>query len=81
MVPLASPPDVWRTLRCTYAAGLVFPRGHALRIARSVAAALAGLHRAKVVHGDVYAHNILYDRATGGWRLRPRPGFWTAGPC
>jgi serine/threonine protein kinase len=32
---------------------------------RSVAKALAHLHQRGVLHGDVYAHNILWNPATG----------------
>lgn len=62
---LASPPDVWTTLRCTYPAELRFPTGQALSIAGSIAAALTDLHAALIAHGDIYAHNIFYHKDTG----------------
>lgn len=65
MRPLAEPPDAWRTLRCTYDPKLSFTRGQASRIAARVAAALTGLHAAKIVHGDVYAHNIFFSLTDG----------------
>lgn len=66
-----------------------FPRGapplalvDALEIARGVSAALAHMHAAGIVHGDVYAHNILVCRPTGG--AHPKLGdlgaAWAAPP-
>jgi serine/threonine protein kinase len=37
----------------------------ALTLARGMACAVAHLHGAGVLHGDLYAHNILWDGAKG----------------
>ncbi|RYD25176.1 MAG: protein kinase family protein, partial [Lysobacteraceae bacterium] len=39
--------------------------GHGLRIAGAVAEAVAHLHGRGLLHGDVYAHNTLWNAATG----------------
>ena len=44
--------------------GATFPLAAVTSICRGVAAALAYLHSKRVCHGDVYAHNILYDPET-----------------
>ena len=41
----------------------------ALRIARSIAAAAAHLHRNGLTHGDLYAHNTFWDGASGDAQL------------
>lgn len=48
-----------------WAPGLAFPLPDALAICSGVAAALAHLHARRVCHGDVYAHNVLWDAAGG----------------
>lgn len=59
--PLGNPPDFETCTRDTYAAGTVFKPATILRIAQGVAAAAAHLHGRGVMHGDLYAHNILTD--------------------
>ncbi|HEY0353172.1 MAG TPA: lipopolysaccharide kinase InaA family protein, partial [Enterovirga sp.] len=39
--------------------------GAALRIARAVAEAAAHLHAGRILHADLYAHNILWDGVAG----------------
>ncbi|WP_141916102.1 MULTISPECIES: leucine-rich repeat-containing protein kinase family protein [unclassified Herbaspirillum] len=63
-VNLAGPPSLVSCTRDVYAEETVFEWRHALGVARDVAAAVAHLHRRGVVHGDLYAHNILH-RAPG----------------
>ena len=48
-----------------YAPGLQIPTTAVLRIARDMAAAVAHLHQRGVMHGDLYAHNILWNPADG----------------
>jgi hypothetical protein len=62
---LAGPPSLASCTRDVYGAGLRLSASAALRIARDVAGALAHLHGRGVLHGDVYAHNILWDGAAG----------------
>jgi serine/threonine protein kinase len=59
----------------------------ALGIARGVAAALAHMHAAGVIHGDVYAHNTLVcrtDSSGGATAVLPKLGdlgaAWAAPP-
>lgn len=66
---LAGPPSLASCTRDVYAAELRLSAPAALRIARDVADALAHLHGRGVLHGDVYAHNILWDGATGAAML------------
>lgn len=56
---LAGPPDFQTCTRDVYAPGTAFTPGTALRIAAGVAAAAAHLHAHGILHGDLYAHNVL----------------------
>ena len=56
---LAGPPSFETCTRDVYAAGTKFTLMAALRIARGIAAAAGHLHRQGILHGDLYAHNIL----------------------
>ena len=62
---LAGPPSLASCTRDVYATGQTFAPDVALRLLRQVAAAVAHLHAQGVVHGDLYAHNILWDPSTG----------------
>ncbi|SHM34643.1 Leucine rich repeat-containing protein [Duganella sacchari] len=58
---LAGPPSLDSCTRDIYAAGKRFGLPAALAIARAIASAAAQLHRHGIMHGDLYAHNILHD--------------------
>ncbi|MGX9979138.1 leucine-rich repeat-containing protein kinase family protein [Methylobacterium fujisawaense] len=62
---LAGPPSLASCSRDVYDPSLRLEPAKALRIARSVAEAVAHLHGRGLLHGDVYAHNTLWDAATG----------------
>ena len=62
---LASPPNLETCTRDLYAAGLRIPTPVALRLALGMAEAVAHLHQQGVMHGDLYAHNILWNPANG----------------
>lgn len=62
---LAGPPSLASCTRDVYAPDLRLDASAALRIARRVAAAVDHLHGRALLHGDLYAHNILWDGATG----------------
>jgi len=57
---LAGPPSLASCTRDVYAPSTAFGLPAALRLARGVAAAAAHLHAQGIMHGDLYAHNILY---------------------
>lgn len=57
---LAGPPSFDSCTRDVYANGLRMPAEVALGIAADVASALAHLHARGLVHGDLYAHNLLW---------------------
>ncbi len=59
--PLAGPPSVETCTRDVYAPDTVFAPAEALRIATAIARAAAHLHDRGILHGDLYAHNILHD--------------------
>ncbi len=59
-VPLAGPPSFATCTRDVYADDARFTRDTALRIATGIAAAARHLHAHGLMHGDLYAHNILY---------------------
>jgi serine/threonine protein kinase len=50
----------------------------ALRIARDIASAMQHLHARGILHGDLYAHNILWN-AQGGGRLGDFGAAWMTG--
>ncbi len=62
---LAGPPSAHSCSRDVYAEGFALPPATALRIARNIAAATAHLHARGIMHGDLYAHNILWDGESG----------------
>lgn len=60
---LAGPPSLESCTRDVYPADLRFEAGTVLRLVRGVASAAAHLHGRGILHGDLYAHNTLYDAA------------------
>lgn len=64
---LAGPPDFQSCTRDVYGEDTRFPLPVLLRIAKGVASAAAALHAKGIMHGDLYAHNILRD--SGGHPL------------
>jgi len=58
---LGNPPDFDTCTRDTYPADATFSPAMILNIARGVAAAAAHLHSQGIMHGDLYAHNILIN--------------------
>ena len=56
---LAGPPSLASCTRDVYATGTEFRLETALRIASGIASAAAHLHAQGIMHGDLYAHNIL----------------------
>ena len=68
-VNLAGPPSLQTSTRDVYPSGFGLSDALALQIACDVADAVAHLHQRGVMHGDLYAHNILIDPALGEARL------------
>lgn len=58
---LAGPPSLASCTRDCYAPERRFTFDEALRIVRGVAAAVAHLHGRGILHGDLYAHNLLVN--------------------
>lgn len=58
---LAGPPSLASCTRDVYAGDAGWPVPTALRMARGIASAAAQLHARGILHGDLYAHNILWD--------------------
>ncbi len=58
---LAGPPSLESCTRDVYAPGQRFSPGSALAIAGGMASAVRQLHAHGITHGDLYAHNILWD--------------------
>lgn len=60
---LAGPPSLDSCTRDIYAEGAHWPLRDALAMATRIASAAAQLHARGLMHGDLYAHNILHDGA------------------
>lgn len=58
---LAGPPSLASCTRDVYAPDTRFGAAQALAMAAAMVSAVAHLHRQGLVHGDLYAHNILVD--------------------
>jgi len=56
---LAGPPSLASCTRDEYAPDVVFDLDAVLRLAHGIASATAHLHARGILHGDLYAHNIL----------------------
>ncbi|RST49302.1 leucine-rich repeat-containing protein kinase family protein [Variovorax sp. DXTD-1] len=72
---LAGPPSLASCTRDVYAADAQWTSGVALGIARDIASAMRHLHARCILHGDLYAHNILW-RAQGGGLLGDFGAAW-----
>jgi hypothetical protein len=68
-INLAGPPSLQTCTRDVYAPGFSLTAPMALQIASDVAHAVMHLHARGVMHGDLYAHNILVDPVHGQARL------------
>ncbi|NVM93211.1 hypothetical protein FHT32_006905 [Variovorax sp. SG517] len=75
---LAGPPSLASCTRDVYAAEAHWTSGTALRIACDIASAMRRLHARGILHGDLYAHNILWH-AQGGGRLGDFGAAWLTG--
>lgn len=62
---LARPPSLASCSRDVYDPALRLTSDAVLRLASCIAAALAHLHGRRLIHGDVYGHNIMWDGGTG----------------
>lgn len=58
---LAGPPGLESCTRDTYPADSKFTLETVIRMTHGIAAAAAHLHEQKILHGDLYAHNILWN--------------------
>lgn len=57
---LAGPPSFETCTRDVYAKGVKLSAGAAVHLAHGIASAAVQLHEKGILHGDLYAHNILY---------------------
>lgn len=57
---LAGPPSLASCTRDVYPAGKAFSQTALLRLTHGIAAAARHLHERGIMHGDLYAHNILH---------------------
>lgn len=64
-VNLAGPPSFTSCTRDVYAPDKHFSPQTATRLLECVHSAITHLHAHGIVHGDIYAHNILYEPTTG----------------
>ena len=62
---LAGPPSLESCSRDVYDPSLTLAPEVVLRLARGIAAATAHLHAQGLLHGDLYAHNTIWDGTSG----------------
>jgi hypothetical protein len=62
---LGLPPTLESCTRDSYPPSTTFSLQTVLKILRGIASAAAHLHERGIVHGDLYAHNILIDTLSG----------------
>lgn len=62
---LGNPPDFTTCTRDTFAPQTVFTLQQVLAVAKAMASVGEHLHARGIMHGDLYAHNILTDEAKG----------------
>ncbi|MCF4125138.1 leucine-rich repeat-containing protein kinase family protein [Methylobacterium sp. SyP6R] len=62
---LAGPPSLESCSRDVYEPGLRLTQAASLRLARGVASGAVHLHASGFGHGDLYAHNVLWDGTHG----------------
>ena len=60
-INLAGPPSLDSCTRDTYPSAALFTIDFALNIAHGIASAAQQLHSKGIMHGDLYAHNILHN--------------------
>lgn len=65
MQPLAAPPSLRSCSRDIYPPNLRLTPAAVQHLLAQITAAMRHLHHSGVLHGDLYAHNILWDPATG----------------
>ncbi len=63
---LGNPPDFETCTRDTYEEGSSFSLSFLIRIAMGITSASVHLHGKGIMHGDLYAHNILVDESGHG---------------
>lgn len=63
--PLAAPPSRESCSRDVYPEGWQLPLATAWQVARGIGLAAAHLHGRGLLHGDLYAHNTLWNAADG----------------
>ncbi|MFM5081782.1 leucine-rich repeat-containing protein kinase family protein [Aeromonas veronii] len=61
---LAGPPSLDSCTRDVYPEGLHLSVPDALAMAHGIASVVGHLHRAGIMHGDLYGHNILFTRGS-----------------
>lgn len=64
---LAGPPSLESCTRDIYAAATAFTADAVLRMALGIASAAQHLHARGIMHGDLYAHNILHGTGGHAW--------------
>jgi len=61
MFPLAAPPNFSTVTRDVYTENVHFTEAFVVRVLTSVTAACMYIHEHHMMHGDLYAHNLLVD--------------------
>ena len=59
---LGNPPNFETCTRDTYPSDLFFSFNDVMRILIGISSAVNHLHSKNIIHGDLYAHNILYEK-------------------
>ncbi len=77
---LAGPPSLDSCTRDVYPEVLHLSVPDALAMAHGIASVAGHLHRAGIMHGDLYGHNILFARGSDAPARALLGGFWRRFP-
>lgn len=61
-IKIGEPPDFLTCTRDTFQEGITFSKQEVLQILLDISSAINHLHSKNILHGDLYAHNMMFQR-------------------